>query len=65
MVYNYEGGLKAVWDGKGTTLSGILPSTMTCQPTLSGYAYNLSRGQDAAEPGGRHDADLALPARAG
>jgi len=44
-VYNYEGGLKAVWDGQGTTLSGILPSTMTCQPTLSGYSYNLSEAK--------------------
>ena len=42
MVYNYAGGLKAVWGGKGTTLSGILPSTMTCQPALSGYPDNLA-----------------------
>jgi peptide/nickel transport system substrate-binding protein len=41
-VYNYEGGLKAVWNGKGTTLSGILPSTMTCQPADPAYAQHLT-----------------------
>jgi peptide/nickel transport system substrate-binding protein len=45
MVYDYQGGLKAVWDGKGTVLSGILPSTMTCQPTLPGYSQNLAEAK--------------------
>jgi peptide/nickel transport system substrate-binding protein len=42
MVYDYAGGLKAVWDGKGETVSGILPATMPCQPTLPGYSTNLA-----------------------
>lgn len=45
MVYDYQGGLKAVWDGKGQTVSGILPATMPCQPSLSGYAQNLAQAK--------------------
>ncbi len=45
MVYDYEGGLKAVWNGKGTTLSGILPSTMTCQPADPAYAQDLAEAK--------------------
>ncbi len=52
MVYDYEGGLKAVWDGKGTTLSGILPSTMTCQPTSPAYAQNLTGAKDLLKQAG-------------
>jgi peptide/nickel transport system substrate-binding protein len=45
MAYAYSAGLKAVWDGKGTTLSGILPSTMSCQPSLPGYSDNLAEAK--------------------
>ena len=52
MVYNYAGGLTAVWDGKGSTLSGILPSTMTCQPTLPGYGQNLTEAKTLLKQAG-------------
>ena len=45
MAYAYTDGLKAVWDGKGTTLDGILPSNMTCQPALPGYSQNLTEAK--------------------
>jgi peptide/nickel transport system substrate-binding protein len=52
MVYDYAGGLTAVWDGKGTPLSGILPSTMTCQPTLPGYSQNLTEAKTLLKQAG-------------
>jgi peptide/nickel transport system substrate-binding protein len=52
MVYDYAGGLTAVWDGKGSTLSGILPSTMTCQPTLPGYGQNLTEAKTLLKQAG-------------
>jgi peptide/nickel transport system substrate-binding protein len=45
MVYDYQGGLKAVWDGKGEAVSGILPATMPCQPSLPGYSQNLAQAK--------------------
>jgi peptide/nickel transport system substrate-binding protein len=45
MVYDYQGGLKAVWDGKGQTVSGILPATMPCQPSLAGYSQDLAQAK--------------------
>jgi peptide/nickel transport system substrate-binding protein len=52
MVYNYSAGLKAVWDGKGSTLSGILPTTMTCQPSLAGYSDNLAQAKTLFQQAG-------------
>ena len=43
MVYDYQSGLNAVWGGKGNTIKGILPSTMSCQPTLPGYSRTSPR----------------------
>jgi peptide/nickel transport system substrate-binding protein len=51
-VYDYEGGLKAVWNGKGTTLSGILPSTMTCQPADPAYAQDLTEAKSLLKQAG-------------
>jgi peptide/nickel transport system substrate-binding protein len=52
MVYDYQNGLNAVWGGKGTTIKGILPSTMSCQPDLSGYSQNLAEAKTMLQQAG-------------
>jgi peptide/nickel transport system substrate-binding protein len=52
LVYDYQGGLKAVWGGKGSTLSGILPSTMTCQPADPAYTQDLSQAKTLLKQAG-------------
>ncbi|HEX4189947.1 MAG TPA: ABC transporter substrate-binding protein [Marmoricola sp.] len=44
-AYDYSGGLKAVWDGKGNVMSGILPATMPCRPTLPTYGQDLTKAK--------------------
>jgi len=44
-AYDYSGGLAQVWDGKGALIKGILPPTLSCEPSLPGYSQNLTEAK--------------------
>ena len=59
-AYDYNGGLAHVWDGKGTTIKGPLPPTLSCEPDLPGYSQDLDKAKALLAQAGVTDLHLTM-----